>query len=374
MESKIVPRSATDLTPVQRTGADLFNAQKSLEEAKHKVDFQYSRMQIEGQKDKISKALAKHADVARFNYNEAQDLHQLMSSAERKLQFDYAKRLETSLADRNSALAQVFKTIEPNGDRSALASAKNIIDEAMNKAIKEIENTSGVKAGDVKGLAEKLEEAVRDKDMAAIVAFTNKLGRSQNNGIVELRRQLTMHEAAINSGASGLTRDDLDEWKLYIDANSDINVAAEDIGSWSRERSTQTLEQRWQSFDTWKDMTLEAWARQKKSSQFASMRAGFIDHKKAKYILDTDDLRTGLKDSVIKELELIVQEEGTGPRKRPLNKTIITELNQPKRSPENPNGWDPASDTLEDLSDYREINEYLAKGNRGVEDGDDDDD
>lgn len=355
--SKIVQDNQRRLTDPQRIGVELYNTQKELEEAKHEVDFQYNRLQAKRTKDNLyPEVLRRYGSVARHNYEHSQILKSQLASVESVIQGEYAKALEASAEMQKAAGG-----IDKYGARHALATAKAVIDEQMNKAIKEIESTTGVKAGNAVGLAEKLEEAVAENDMAAIVAYTNKLGKSQNNGIVELRRQLMMHEANVGRDG-GLTRDQLNEWKLYIDANSDINVAAEDIGSWSREQSEQTLEQRWQSFDTWKDMTLEAWGRQKKSSQFASMRAGFIDYEKAKYITETDELRSGLKQSVIDELERIVSEGEGAPRKRPLNRKIISELNNRE--------YDPDSDTLDDITDYSEILRHESGRSRPEDDDD----
>lgn len=357
--SKFVPDSqkANTLTRNQTAGLRLNQVEEALEHSEAKLKMQYSRLRLDEKDSKrtMSKALGHYAQVAREHYIESQDLARQVSIIEEGLQGQYAASLDARLSEKNKdpvlreAMQAQFNLVNKNGYRSALASAKAVIDEQVNRQIKEIEATNGIEAGDVVKLSNALKQSRIDGDLAGVVAFTNILGRSQNAGIAELRRTIIQLEEGLRGGTES-EQTLLSDWKQYINANDQLNTYAEDIVSWSRPEPAnkdQLLKERFLDQKTWADLTLQQWASQKSSTQFASMAAGgYMTPQRAQEILSDGDLKNALKQKVVRQLEYyaagydpetkrtdpdwrepIFREDG-----RPGNPTSIDELNEEWRN------------------------------------------
>ena len=219
---------------------------------------------------------------------------QRAASAQTEQQQIFAQAMKDSVALQAEAGG-----ILEHGSARALASATATIDHALDEAIKNIQNTSSVRAGDIDGMHAMLDAAVRNNDLATMVAYTNKLGESANPGVDRLRKALRGYE---ESGS--LSGETLSGLKQFINANAGLNSAAEDIGTWSR-KSDMTLAQIAQDVATWNEMTPVAFAGMKKSSQIEAFKVGGISAQMAKEVLGNTTARGALKPSVREALEQI---------------------------------------------------------------------
>lgn len=210
-----------------------------------------------------------------------------------------------NLIKNDSIMAERAGGILEHGASKALAAANATIDHALEEAIKNIQTTSPIAAGKVDQLRDALDNAIANEDLASTVAYINKLAESQNAGVAELRKALREHEG------NDLKGDMLKTVKQFINANSTINVAAEDVGSWSRDPNERSLVEVADDVKTWNDMTPTAFAGMKKSSQIEAMRkkdkngnfAITKDH--AEEILSNPQARGSLKPSVRKFIKQI---------------------------------------------------------------------
>lgn len=224
--------------------------------------------------------------------------------AQSEQQLHYANLLK----DNANNIRQKAGGISKHGATRVLASAEATIESDLDTAIKNIQTTSSVKAGDIQNLRAQLDAAVATDDIASIVAYVNKLAASSNPGVKELREALRGYE-----DGGMLNTDTLTLAKQYINQNSTINAAAEDIGTWSRDINGRSLRQVAQDKATWSDMTPVAFASMKKSSQVEAFQVeGAVTRKRAEDILRNTTARGNLKPSIRKILEHIAA-HGTPP-------------------------------------------------------------
>lgn len=217
--------------------------------------------------------------------------------------------LETQLHHAQDLLKRAGG-ISKHGSTRALASAKAVIDDALNKAIKNIEDTSGIEAGDVLGLQNAFDKAVAENDLAAMVAFSNKLSNSADAGVKGLRAALRNLEDGKTSQGDALgpvdqnaLNETITDFKQYMNASPVINSAAEDIATWSRDPAKRKLVEVGEDVEVWADLTATAFAGNKKSSQILAMQAGAMNKKRALDILNNPGAKANLKPSVIRMLE-----------------------------------------------------------------------
>lgn len=283
-------------TTLNVKAAELENSKVLVEEATANVDAMYAEMRA----GKFA-GFTGNQRLERLQASMSQRVintattKQRAASAQIEQQQIFAQAMKNSVSLQNQAGG-----ILEHGSARALASATATIDHALEEAIKNIQSTSSVRAGDIDGMRSMLDSAVQNDDFATIAAYVNKLAESSNPGIHELRTALRGYEA--NGSLAGETLSGL---KQFINASSSINSGAEDIGTWSRSEAGVSLVSIAEMPTTWNEMTPVAFASMKKSSQIEAFRAKGVSPAMAEEILNNPGARGSLKPSVRTALEQI---------------------------------------------------------------------
>lgn len=165
------------------------------------------------------------------------------------------------------------------GEQGAIkvkATALSDVIKAGIENVNAIKTASDIDPGDVNKMAEQFKVAIAKGDIASLRAHTDMLGSAKDYGINTLRQLITDNESKIREN-----KDMLDTFRHHVNSNAEINQAAEDIGSWSRDAGNEwrTLQQVTTSASTWKNMTSQSFAGMKASSQEAALKARDTDGK-----------------------------------------------------------------------------------------------
>ncbi len=152
------------------------------------------------------------------------------------------------------------------------AKAMSDIINAEAEAVKAVTTASPVKAGDAMAAGKMLQEAIDNKDLTSMRAYTDMLASSANVGVAELRRVLTNNHSMLENFEG------LDTFKHHINSNASLNASAEDIGTWSRKTDPKTsLRDVTNNPDTWGVLSAEAFSGMKKSSQWLALGYDFVE-------------------------------------------------------------------------------------------------
>lgn len=300
-ESKhIKDMKASRLTPNQQVQIDLTNAKHAAEISEKQLSLQYDEFKAYDKNSEKSRArysnhMRKIAATAVHHYEQEQALESQIKFAQGIQIQNYAQELTT-----NEALRQLAGgVVDPQGANHVLYSAKATIDEAMDKAIKEIEGNSGIHPGDVAQLKTKLDQAVREKDLAALVAYTRLLAKSEDFGVKTLEEAIISHEDTMDSELRA-------NWKHYINYEPEVNKYSESMGSWSRDENPEKrLVVHRDQASTWKDMRLEQFSLMKKSQQiraFMALEREGLGQDMADELVNDPELRSNLKRSAVEVL------------------------------------------------------------------------
>lgn len=149
------------------------------------------------------------------------------------------------------------------------AAAMSEVVESGAAAVKAIQTASDIKPGDVPAMRAAFDRAVAENDIASMRAHADMMASSANVGVNELRKAIKDNETAIRNNPN------LDTFRHHINGSSVINAAAEDIAVWSRDANNnfRTLAEVGQAGATWKNLTANAIAGMKASSQDLALDA-----------------------------------------------------------------------------------------------------
>lgn len=149
------------------------------------------------------------------------------------------------------------------------AAAMSEVIESGAAAVKAIQTASAIKPGDVPAMRAAFDRAVAENDVASMRAHADMMASSANVGVNELRKAIIHNEAAIRANPN------LDTFRHHINSSATINAAAEDVAVWSRDANNnfRTLAEVGQASATWKNLTANAIAGMKASSQDLALDA-----------------------------------------------------------------------------------------------------
>jgi hypothetical protein len=152
--------------------------------------------------------------------------------------------------------------------------ASQAVIQAGLKNVEAIKWGDDLSPGDTAGYKLAFDEAIANKDVDSLRAYTDMLAESRDFGIDELRKKIIQHEDAIRG-------DDymLEVFRHYVNSNEKINKYAEDIAVWSRDSQNaqgtpwRRLSEVRDAADVWGNMTPENLAKNKASSQKKALMA-----------------------------------------------------------------------------------------------------
>lgn len=244
-----------------------------------------------------SQSMVEFRDIATNSLIKSKAFASHIANAEAHQQQLYAKALQDS-----PALVKLAGGILEGGQAKALAAAKATIDHALEEAIKNIQSTIEIPAGNVVGLRAELKKAVANGDLASTVAYMNKLGESANQGFTQLEEALYEFEDAPDFNAKMF-----DTVKQFVNANPTMNAGHEGIGTWSRTKGGKLRDVN-KNKGMWANMSPAAWAGQKMVAQQRSLEAGGVDATMARRILKGPNA-DNVKGPIEAELRRIIAED-----------------------------------------------------------------
>lgn len=215
----------------------------------------------------------------------------------------------TSVRLLQTAGGVMGKVGETRAHNNAVATLRN----AKLEAIKSVISASDVPAGGVKQMRQQIQDAIGNGtpehpvDIVTVRAYIEMLANSSNPGIEKLRDAIGDIEEARASGI--LTADQLQEIKDHIQNNGTIQGTAEDIGTWGRDK--RALADIYNDQSTWTDLSVAAFATQKKSAQHLAIGTGAVSSSRARAILSSEQ-SANIKESVKKRLRQIAEQYGEG--------------------------------------------------------------
>lgn len=169
--------------------------------------------------------------------------------------------------------------------------------------VKAIKDASPIAAGDVEAMRIEFTKAAQGGDLASMRAHADMLADAKNYGITALRELIELNEPSMRSNPG-----QFEVFKHHINSSAAINSGAEDIASWSRDKRKRSLGEVGADYEIWKDMAPGAFGGNKKSTQLLGLKAKNADGvyaitaAKANAILKNDNIMTGIKPEVEKEL------------------------------------------------------------------------